>query len=79
MNIRTGHAGTNDERFIVELTPEGVGPPGVIRIRRGLKILLRTCGLRCNDIRTERGPSGIGGNGGTDSVSVDQLDLGKME
>ncbi|HVX86485.1 MAG TPA: hypothetical protein VH253_17015 [Phycisphaerae bacterium] len=32
------------------LTPTGPGPEGIQRIRHALKILLRTCGLRCTDI-----------------------------
>ncbi len=40
------------EQFIVTLTPTGPGPDGHQRLRHALKILLRTCGLRCTDVRT---------------------------
>jgi hypothetical protein len=37
-------------RFIIEVTPEGDGPPVEVRIRRLLKISLRVCQLRCVDV-----------------------------
>ena len=33
------------------LHAEGPGPEPIIRLRRGLKLLLRACGLRCTDVR----------------------------
>jgi hypothetical protein len=37
--------------YQIHLTPTGAGPPPEVRLRRGLKYLLRACGLRCVDLR----------------------------
>ena len=39
------------DAYILTLHAEGAGPPVTVRLRRGLKLLLRACGLRCTDIR----------------------------
>jgi hypothetical protein len=41
----------SEERYIVTMKPEGAGPPGIIRLRRALKCLLRSFGLRAIDVR----------------------------
>jgi hypothetical protein len=50
------------------LAPTGPGPEGIQRIRHALKILLRTCGLRCVDIEcgdtSAEKPAGADNEGG---------------
>lgn len=40
-------------RWTFTMRPEGDGPPVECRVRRLLKFALRTCGLRCIDVRQE--------------------------
>jgi hypothetical protein len=42
--------------FLLSLRAEGAGPPGIIRLRRALKCLLRSCGLRCVRVEILDGP-----------------------
>ncbi|HEY8669056.1 MAG TPA: hypothetical protein VIL86_20570, partial [Tepidisphaeraceae bacterium] len=42
--------------WTLTLRPEGDGPPEACRVRRLLKLALRSCGLRCIDVRHEDTP-----------------------
>lgn len=43
------------EQFILTLEPTPQGPPAEIRLRRALKTLLRSFGLRCVNIQENNG------------------------
>jgi hypothetical protein len=40
----------NESRWRLTFRPEGDGPETAIRIKKLLKIALRSCGLRCTDV-----------------------------
>lgn len=44
----------NLEQVLLTLRAEGPGPPPAIRLRRALKCLLRSFGLRCVSIEESR-------------------------
>jgi hypothetical protein len=39
------------QRYLITLAPVGDGPPAEVRVRRALKCLLRSFGLRCTAVR----------------------------
>ena len=41
----------NRQTFTITVRATGPGPETIIRLRRGLKMLLRSCGLRAVDVR----------------------------
>ena len=45
------------ETYLIELRPEGPGPPGEVRLKRLLKAALRHYGLRCSSATTSPGSS----------------------
>ena len=49
------------EQFILTLEPMPHGPPATVRLRRALKALRRSFGLRCTEIRPATTPSGDAG------------------
>ncbi len=56
----------NPEVWTLTLRAEGDGPPVEIRVRRVLKWLLRSFGLRCVRVSEERQPEAEEGKQGAD-------------